>query len=291
MRFYIKLSDKIIEINSIYQDVYEMCRDYLYTPTDDNIGKPCDVRKIDGSSYSCEPDIIVTTVQADIEFERSRNSDEEHVTDGYLETLAVYRSIAEQMLSFDTILMHGSVVAVGEEAYMFTAASGVGKTTRTRWWLEQVPGAYIINGDKPLLHITDNGVMACGTPWSGKEKLNTNKTVPLRAIIVLDRSEEDQNGNTGNCSFCTGGTEDNEKGSLSCDIEYNEESLQKITFLEAFAMLLQQTYRPELPALMSKTLGLLKKLGQNVTIYRYRCSLDDTDMVRVYEVVTEKARL
>ena len=42
---------------------------------------------------------------------------------------------------------------------------------------------------------------------------------------------------------------------------------------------------------MSKTLGLLKKLGQNVTIYRYRCSLDDTDMVRVYEVVTEKARL
>lgn len=308
MRFNIKLADKIIEINSIYQDVYDLCRDYLYVMPDrtgdmdfcynrsEQDGEDSGHRKNEpvGQDYgddhseqndkscsnkqneskggkSCKSqvksDITVTITQANIDFERDRDAEAEHATDGYLETLAVYRSIAEQMLDFDTVLMHGSVVGVGDEAFMFTAASGVGKTTRTQWWLQQVPGSYIINGDKPLLHISDSEVIACGTPWSGKENLNTDRSAPLRAIILLERSEEIQSENIS-------------EGSR--DITY---SLHKISFLEAFAMLLQQTYRPASPILMSKTLSLLKKIGENVSVYRYCCSLDDTDMIKIYKAV------
>lgn len=332
MRFNIKLSDKIIEINSIYQDVYDLCRDYLYAVPDragdmdsyydgsEQDGEDSGHRKNEpvGQDYGdngfeqnggdfghrknepvgrdygddhseqndgscsnkqndywgrkpCEsqvkPDITVTITQADIDFERSRDAEAEHATDGYLETLAVYRSIAEQMLDFDTILMHGSVIGVGDRAFMFTAASGVGKTTRTQWWLQQVPDSYIINGDKPLLHIADSQVIACGTPWSGKENLNADRSAALQAIILLERLEGKQPENIP-------------EGSRD-----NPYSLQKISFLEAFTMLLQQTYRPASPILMSKTLNLLKKIGQNVPVYRYCCSLEDTDMIKIYKTV------
>ena len=36
------------------------------------------------------------------------------------------------MISYDTILFHGSVVAVDDVGYLFTAKSGTGKSTHTR---------------------------------------------------------------------------------------------------------------------------------------------------------------
>ena len=52
--------------------------------------------------------------------------------------------------------MHGAVVAIDNKAYMFTANSGVGKTTRAKLWLNEYPDSIIVNGDKPLIKITEN---------------------------------------------------------------------------------------------------------------------------------------
>ena len=67
-----------------------------------------------------EPELTITTTQRDIDFERERakkvarkeGRPEPNHSDGYLETLAVYRKIAEEMPRFDRMLMHGSCVAV-----------------------------------------------------------------------------------------------------------------------------------------------------------------------------------
>ena len=32
--------------------------------------------------------------------------------------------------------------------------------------------------------------MLCGTPWSGKHAINTNVTVPLKAIVFIERGEK-----------------------------------------------------------------------------------------------------
>lgn len=45
----------------------------------------------------------------------------------------------------------------------------------------------MVNDDKPLLHITDSGVTAYGTPWDGKHRLSTNTAVPLKGICILTR--------------------------------------------------------------------------------------------------------
>lgn len=136
---------------------------------------------------------------SDISFEKEKSAHEDEIegipvrqfSDKYLETLAVYRKIARKLLEFDTLLFHGSVVAVDGTGYLFTAKSGTGKSTHTRLWRQLFGSrAVMANDDKPLLKITDNGVIAYGTPWNGKHRLGSNISIPLRAICILGRGRD-----------------------------------------------------------------------------------------------------
>ena len=234
-----KIADKVVEVTSIYTEVHEYCADYL---TDE----PAD--------YS------VTTTQTDIDFERAKSTREDeiegiptrHFSDSYLEELAVYRKILEKMLDYDTILFHGSVVAVDGAGYLFTAKSGTGKSTHTRLWREYFGNrAVMVNDDKPLLHIADSGVIAYGTPYNGKHRLGTNTSVPLKAICILTRAEENH--------------------------------IEPISFEQAYKMLLQQVYRPADSILMMKTLTLIDRLGDSVKLYKLGCNMDISAAKVAYE--------
>ena len=49
----------------------------------------------------------------------------------------------------------------------------------------------IVNGDKPILRFAEDGrLFAYGTPWCGKEGLNRNVSVPLKAICFIERAKE-----------------------------------------------------------------------------------------------------
>ena len=234
-----KIADKVVEVTSIYAEVHEYCADYL---TDE----PAD--------YS------VTTTQADIDFEREKSAREDesegipiqHFSDSYLEELAVYRKIAEKILDYDTVLFHGSVVAVDGVGYLFTAKSGTGKSTHTRLWREYFgERAVMVNDDKPLLHIADSGVVAYGTPYNGKHRLGTNTSVPLKAICILTRSADNH--------------------------------IEPITREQAYTMLLQQVYRPADMLKMAKTLELVDRLADSVKLYRLGCNMDISAAKIAYE--------
>ena len=191
-------------------------------------------------------DFLVKVSQIDIEFEREKSKqdittkieEDRKYSDGYLETLAVYRKICEKMVDYDTILMHGSVVAVDGEAYLFTAKSGTGKSTHTRFWREVFgERAIMVNDDKPLLKLTDDGVLACGTPWDGKHRLSTNVCLPLKAICILERGKENE--------------------------------IHPISPQEALPMVFQQTYRPKN---MGKYMEIIDKLMQRISFYRLKCN-------------------
>ena len=124
-----------MEVNSLNEAVHKYCAAYVS----------------DGPV-----DFSVTTTKEDIEYERSR-AEIPGYSDGYLEELAVYRKISEKMPYYDTILFHGSVVAVDGAAYLCTAASGTGKSTHTRLWREYLgDNAVMVNDDKPLITVTDS---------------------------------------------------------------------------------------------------------------------------------------
>ncbi|MDE7364204.1 MAG: hypothetical protein K2N27_04860 [Ruminococcus sp.] len=219
-----KIGGKIIEIESIYEEVHRLCKDY---------------------KYCGDVDFSVKISQSDIDFELKKSVLEdakEHIptrrfSDSYLETLAVYRKIAERMIEFDTILFHGSAIAVDGAGYLFTAKSGTGKSTHTRLWREYFGEcAVMVNDDKPLLQITENGVFVYGTAWDGKHRLSSNISVPLKAICIIGRSEKNY--------------------------------IQKITKSTAFPMLLQQTYRSENAEKMKKILKIINRISDSVSLYK-----------------------
>ena len=122
-----KIADLVIDIDSIYDTVHRFCMNY---------------RVKDEDAQKTSADISAQITQPDIDFERVKaararvlegRGDEPEPSDAYLEVLAVYRKIAEKAPFFDTVLMHGSCIAVDGEAYIFVAKSGTGKRSRGSW--------------------------------------------------------------------------------------------------------------------------------------------------------------
>lgn len=95
----------------------------------------------------------------------------------------------EKLLGFDGIMLHSSCVALDGRAYLFSADCGTGKSTHTHLWLEHLPGAYIINDDKPALRFIDGRLLAFGSPWSGKTAESTYGGVEVGGIAFLYRGE------------------------------------------------------------------------------------------------------
>lgn len=225
-----RMADKVIEVTSIYEEVHKYCADY---------------------KCAGEPDIKVVITQEDIAFERGKSDSEAegegrikgNSSDAYLEELAVYRKIAEKMPDFDTILFHGSAIAVDGQGYLFTARSGTGKSTHTRLWRELLGDkAVMVNDDKPLISMRGDGVTVYGTPYNGKHKLGCDMSVPLKALCILTRAEQNY--------------------------------IERISRKKAYTMLLQQTYRPGDPVQMAKTLALVDKLADRTELYLLGCNMD-----------------
>lgn len=228
--FRIALAGQVIGVSALYEQTRTFCKNYL-------------------TDAPASFEVAVTPADIAYERQRSARADElegaavrEHA-DPYLETLAVYRKLAQLLVQDDILLMHGAVVAVDGQAYLFTAKSGTGKTTHTRLWMRQFGDrAVMVNGDKPLLHITSEGVTVYGTPWDGKEHLSTNTSCPLKALCILTRSETNH--------------------------------IERISKKEALPMLCQQSYRLCSPIGAQKMLALVDRLGSSVPLYRLGCNME-----------------
>lgn len=165
--FVVRLAEFNIGIDCIYEYTRNMCAEYI---TDS------------------AADFTVSVTDADID----REDDGGGFARGYLESLAVYRKIAEKLLERDGFLMHGVVAEANGEGIAFLARSGTGKTTHAAFWQECFGDRFtVINGDKPLIRIKDGMVYAYGTPWAGKEGLNKNARTHLRKICFIERADTD----------------------------------------------------------------------------------------------------
>ena len=240
MEFTVCLAGINVEVMSIFDEVYDFCCDYL---TD------------------ASPDINVTVTNEDIAYEKIVNIRESQFegipivdySDSYLETLAVYRKIATKMLEYDTFLMHGAVVAVGDKAWLFTAPSGTGKTTHINLWLKNIQGSYVVNGDKPLIHIGEECTVY-GTPWAGKEGMNRNVGVKLCGIVFLNRGKDNR--------------------------------IEKVSLSQVLPVLIQQSYRPKTRPELEKTLSLLSRLGRKIPMYQLYCNMNDEAALTAYNVLS-----
>ncbi|MBE6977917.1 MAG: hypothetical protein E7438_04665 [Ruminococcaceae bacterium] len=197
------------------------------------------------------PDFSVVVTEEDLRFEQAELDAEaaeegfrrRAFTDPFLERAAIQRAFAEYLFRQDTLLVHGSAVAVDGKAYLFMAKSGTGKSTHTRFWREVFGDrAVMINDDKPFLALTDRGVVAYGSPWSGKHGLDTNISAPLAGICILERGSENK--------------------------------ILPISAPEALEMLRKQSYCPMDAAARPRFEALTAQLAAVVPLWRMTCTKD-----------------
>lgn len=180
-------------------------------------------------------------------------------TDPHLERAAMQRIFAEQLFRRDTLMVHGSTVALDGKAYLFTAKCGTGKSTHTRLWREVFgPRAQMVNDDKPFLRITPEGVFACGSPWSGKHGLDTNVSLPLQGICILERGKENR--------------------------------IRQIPPAQAMDMLLHQSYCPLDPGLSERRYQLVENLASRVPLWHLECTKDPQAAQVAYEAMSAKEK-
>ena len=165
--FNIKLADIVISVDNKYGYIREMCRDYITEET---------------------ADFSVSVTDEEILHEENGESGEKFPP-FYLETLAVYRKIADKMPEYNGFLMHGVLMNVEGRGILLTAESGTGKSTHAALWIRYLgEKCEIINGDKPLIRIMDGTAYAYGTPWCGKEGIHKNARVSLGNICFIERA-------------------------------------------------------------------------------------------------------
>lgn len=175
--FNLKVAGLVAQVHPLYLSTKEYLRSYL---TDEN------------------PDIHIYVSDEDLQHEQKMlelEAIEEGLkirkfTNPFLERTVIQRCMATELLKRNTILLHGSTIAVDGKAYLFTAPCGTGKSTHTRLWREYFGDrAVMVNDDKAFLQITESEVYAYGSPWSGKHGLDTNICVPLNGICFLRRGD------------------------------------------------------------------------------------------------------
>jgi hypothetical protein len=211
----------VIEIRSIYGYIHDMCAGYRIPEQ--------------------PPDIVIETTNEDIVLEYDVQECE---WDGdIIETFVVHRKLATCMLDYNVLLFHGSAVAVDGMVYIFTAKSGTGKSTHTSLWRRKFGDrAVMVNDDKPMLKVDKGGVFVCGTPWSGKEHLDTNVELPLKAICTIHQAEDNH--------------------------------IEGVSVQNALPVLLEQSFRPDSVMDMKKMLGILGDIAEHIPIYEMGCNMN-----------------
>lgn len=229
-QFRMKIADVTAEITSLFGSTPNYFQSYLTEET---------------------ADFTVMVREENLRFEQAeldREAEEEGFrfrvfTDPFLERAAIQRAFAEYLFDRNVLLTHGSTIAVDGKAYLFMARSGTGKSTHTRLWRELFGRrAVMVNDDKPFLKLTDSGVIAYGSPWSGKHGLDANISAPLQGICILERGSENV--------------------------------ITPITVDMAAPMLQKQTYLPMSAEKQAQFLQLVARLGNAVPLWHMTCTKD-----------------
>lgn len=120
-----------------------------------------------------------------------------HHTPGMTDALVEYNelppAVSDALLPFGRCLFHGVAFIWRGKAWLFSAPSGTGKSTQyVLWKIRYGDEIRMLNGDKPVLEFSDNGVTVHPSPWTGKESMGRMESAPLGGIIFLRQAGENR---------------------------------------------------------------------------------------------------
>ena len=88
----------------------------------------------------------------------------------------------------DTLEIHASCTIKDGKGFLFLGKSGTGKSTHSSLWIKNIPGAWLLNDDNPVIRIVDGVPRVYGTPWSGKTPCYINDDYPVGAVVRIKQA-------------------------------------------------------------------------------------------------------
>ena len=151
-------------------------------------------------------------------------------------------------------VFHSSAISYKGSGILLSAPSGTGKSTHASLWKDAFGEDVVhFNDDTPVLRIENNAVYAYGTPWSGKTAINKNIKVPLKAIVCLDRAEEN--------------------------------SVRRLTGLDAFYRVFNEFRKPPEGGLLDNCLTLIEGVLEYVPVYELMCNKEQDAALTLHKAL------
>ena len=231
-----KIADLIVDYTAKYEDLEKLSEQFKY-------------------SGEKEADITLAVPNKHLENLLSRSA--KGTTIGGIENFAISSEFNREAIKYGVMLVHSSALIYNNEAYLFSADSGVGKSTHTKLWLKAFGDkVHIMNDDKPVVRLYDDHAQAYGTPFDGGSGIALNESYPLKAIIFVERGEEN-----------------------SVRIPDNKEIIQKLYF---------QTARMVNRETAEKMLVNMERLLHLTKFYVLTCNMDISAAHTAYNSIIEK---
>ncbi len=177
------------------------------------------------------------------------------LTEELAEYMIIGSSFFRGLLNYNGCLLHSSAVVINDEAYLFSADCGTGKSTHTSLWMKYLKdkNPYILNDDKPAIRIIDDEIYAYGTPFSGKHDISKNTRAKLKGICFLEQATEN--------------------------------SIRRLESKEALNLFFAQTVRRLTEIQMNKLLDIIEIIIKEVPIYKLCCNISEEAVKLSYETM------
>lgn len=150
--------------------------------------------------------------------------------------------IKHTMIMHNRMVFHASAISYNGLGIAFSAPPGTGKSTHTAIWKQLYKeNVEFINDDTPAISF-DNGIaQVSGLPWSGKSTINKNITVPLKAIVCLERGEDN--------------------------------SISRLDVQSTIFRILNETTKPVFPKMMPELVKRVEQLVLCTPVYLLKCTI------------------
>lgn len=86
-------------------------------------------------------------------------------------------------------LLHASGMVYRDNGFVFTGASGTGKSTLAGWFAEK--GAQVLSDERMILHRNQSSVTMFGTPWIGSGAFAANVSATLSRLFCIRHGQDE----------------------------------------------------------------------------------------------------
>ena len=156
------------------------------------------------------------------------------------------------------LIIHSCTILWQGEGVMFSAPSGIGKSTHAHLW-QQLYKTPILDGDATACRMVQGVPIVYGLPWCGTSGEFINQRVPLGAIVFLQQA--------------------------------NENRIEKLDLSEATLRLTARCFLlPWTHELMNQFLDTVQEIAENVDCYLLNCR-PDSDAVELVKTCLEMKKL